>query len=177
LVILDEIGRGTATYDGLSIAWATLEHLHDINRSRALFATHYHEMTSLAGKLGGVENATVTVKEWEGEVIFLHEVRKGAADRSYGVQVAQLAGLPASVVARARVVLEALEKGEREGGATQKALIDDLPLFAATPQPKPSRTVQPSALEDALNTIHPDELTPREALQILYDLKEKSRTS
>ena len=177
LVILDEIGRGTATYDGLSIAWATLEHLHDINRSRALFATHYHEMTSLAGKLGGVENATVTVKEWEGEVIFLHEVRKGAADRSYGVQVAQLAGLPASVVARARVVLEALEKGEREGGATQKALIDDLPLFAATPQPKPSSAVQPSALEDALNTVHPDELTPREALQILYDLKEKFRTS
>jgi DNA mismatch repair protein MutS len=119
LVILDEIGRGTATYDGLSIAWATLEHLHDVNRCRALFATHYHEMTALAGKLTGVENATVTVKEWEGEVIFLHEVRKGAADRSYGVQVARLAGLPAAVIERAKVVLEALEKGEREGGARQ----------------------------------------------------------
>ncbi|MDP7150624.1 MAG: DNA mismatch repair protein MutS [Paracoccaceae bacterium] len=175
LVILDEIGRGTATYDGLSIAWATLEHLHDVNRSRALFATHYHEMTSLAGKLDGVDNATVAVKEWEGEVIFLHEVRKGAADRSYGVQVAQLAGLPASVVARARVVLEALEKGEREGGATQKALIDDLPLFAATPPPAP--TPKSSPIEDALSDIHPDEMTPREALQALYDLKEKAKTT
>ncbi len=133
LVILDEIGRGTATYDGLSIAWATLEHLHEVNRCRALFATHYHEMTALAGKLAGVENATVTVKEWEGEVIFLHEVRKGAADRSYGVQVARLAGLPPSVVERARVVLEALEQGERQGGARPKALIDDLPLFRAAP--------------------------------------------
>ena len=175
LVILDEIGRGTATYDGLSIAWATLEHLHDINRSRALFATHYHEMTSLAGKLEGVDNATVAVKEWEGEVIFLHEVRKGAADRSYGVQVAQLAGLPASVVARARVVLEALEKGEREGGATQKAVIDDLPLFAATPTAPQPQKAQSSVVEEALSDIHPDELSPREALQILYDLKEKSR--
>ena len=110
LVILDEIGRGTATYDGLSIAWATLEHLHETNRSRALFATHYHELTQLAATLAGVDNATVTVKEWEGEVIFLHEVRKGAADRSYGVQVAQLAGLPATVVARARDVLDMLEK-------------------------------------------------------------------
>ena len=120
LVILDEIGRGTATYDGLSIAWATLEHLHAVNRCRALFATHYHEMTGLAGKLEGVENATVTVKEWDGDVIFLHEVRKGAADRSYGVQVARLAGLPAAVIERAKVVLEALEAGERQG-AGQKA--------------------------------------------------------
>ena len=101
LVILDEIGRGTATYDGLSIAWATLEHLHDVNQTRALFATHYHELTNLSTKLDRVENATVAVKEWEGNVIFLHEVKKGAADRSYGVQVAQLAGLPAMVVARA----------------------------------------------------------------------------
>ncbi len=112
-MILDEIGRGTATYDGLSIAWATLEHLHEVNRCRALFATHYHEMTALSAKLSGVENATVTVKEWQGDVIFLHEVRKGAADRSYGVQVARLAGLPASVIERAKVVLEALEAGER----------------------------------------------------------------
>jgi len=175
LVILDEIGRGTATYDGLSIAWATLEHLHDVNRSRALFATHYHEMTSLSSKLDGVENATVAVKEWDGEVIFLHEVRKGAADRSYGVQVAQLAGLPPAVVARARVVLEALEKGEREGGATQKALIDDLPLFAATPSPAPAPRAKSSGIEDALSAIHPDEMTPREALQALYALKEKAR--
>jgi DNA mismatch repair protein MutS len=177
LVILDEIGRGTATYDGLSIAWATLEHLHDVNRSRALFATHYHEMTALSEKLDGVENATVAVKEWEGEVIFLHEVRRGAADRSYGVQVARLAGLPASVVERARVVLEALEEGERQGGSTkQKALIDDLPLFAAIPPaPPPAAKPAPSPVLDALEAIHPDELTPREALQILYDLKEKAR--
>ncbi len=175
LVILDEIGRGTATYDGLSIAWATLENLHDVNKSRALFATHYHEMTALSGKLDGVENATVSVKEWEGDVIFLHEVRKGAADRSYGVQVAKLAGLPERVVARARVVLEALEKGEREGGAKQKTLIDDLPLFAATPAPPPP-TAKSSRVEDVLETIIPDELSPREALDALYKLKEAAKT-
>ena len=174
LVILDEIGRGTATYDGLSIAWATLEHLHDVNKSRALFATHYHEMTALAGKLDGVENATVSVKEWNGEVIFLHEVKKGAADRSYGVQVAQLAGLPSAVIARARIVLEALEKGEREGGATQKTLIDDLPLFSATPPPAPAPP-QLSKLEDRLADIHPDELTPKQALDLLYQLKEAAK--
>jgi len=171
LVILDEIGRGTATYDGLSIAWATLEHLHDTNRCRALFATHYHEMTALAGKLPGVENATVTVKEWQGDVIFLHEVRKGAADRSYGVQVAKLAGLPEAVVNRARVVLEALEKGEREGGARQKALIDDLPLFAFAPAPAAKPKAGPSPLESRMSAIHPDELTPREALALIYELK------
>ncbi|MEO1398614.1 MAG: DNA mismatch repair protein MutS, partial [Pseudomonadota bacterium] len=169
LVILDEIGRGTATYDGLSIAWATLEHLHDVNKSRALFATHYHEMTALAGKLDGVDNATVAVKEWEGEVVFLHEVHKGAADRSYGVQVAQLAGLPPAVIARARVVLDALEKGEREGG-NQKAIIDDLPLFAAAPPPQPVATKTSPAL-DLLDDIHPDEMTPRAALDALYRLK------
>ena len=174
LVILDEIGRGTATYDGLSIAWATLEHLHDVNRSRALFATHYHEMTALAGKLDGVDNATVTVKEWEGEVIFLHEVKKGAADRSYGVQVAQLAGLPPAVISRARVVLEALEKGEREGGATQKTLIDDLPLFAMTPAPPPP-AAKASAVDEMMDDIMPDELSPREALDLIYKLKEAAK--
>ncbi len=172
LVILDEIGRGTATYDGLSIAWATLEHLHDVNRARALFATHYHEMTALAHKLDGVENATVAVKEWEGEVIFLHEVRKGAADRSYGVQVARLAGLPAAVVERAKVVLEALEKGEREGGARKHALIDDLPLFSAAPAAPPRPAKGPSRLEERLAALHPDEMTPLEALAALYQLKQ-----
>jgi DNA mismatch repair protein MutS len=175
LVILDEIGRGTATYDGLSIAWATLEHLHEVNRCRALFATHYHELTALAGKLDGVENATVAVKEWDGDVIFLHEVRKGAADRSYGVQVAQLAGLPKSVVERARVVLDALEKGEREGGATQKAIIDDLPLFSVAARP-PAPLHETSVLEEIISEIHPDELTPREALNLLYKLKEAARS-
>lgn len=172
LVILDEIGRGTATYDGLSIAWATLEHLHEVNRVRGLFATHYHELTVLAGKLPGVKNATVAVKEWDGDVIFLHEVHDGAADRSYGVQVAQLAGLPKAVITRARDVLEALEKGERER-TSPKALIDDLPLFSAaakTPAPAVSRET-PSAVEEKLAAITPDEMSPREALQMLYDLK------
>lgn len=172
LVILDEIGRGTATYDGLSIAWATMEHLHETNRCRALFATHYHEMTALAGKLPGVENATVTVKEWDGDVIFLHEVKKGAADRSYGVQVARLAGLPAAVIERAKVVLEALESGEREGGSRQKTLIDDLPLFRAIPAPAPKAAQKPSVVEAALKEVLPDELTPMQALRLVYDLKE-----
>ena len=174
LVILDEIGRGTATYDGLSIAWATLEHLHDVNQSRALFATHYHEMTALSGKLVGVDNATVAVKEFDGDVVFLHEVRKGAADRSYGVQVAKLAGLPDAVIARARVVLEALEKGEREGGATQKTLIDDLPLFASTPPPVPIK-VEASPALDLLGDILPDELSPKQALDLIYKLKEAAK--
>lgn len=172
LVILDEIGRGTATYDGLSIAWATLEHLHGVNRCRALFATHYHEMASLATKLAGVENATVTVKEWDGDVIFLHEVRKGVADRSYGVQVARLAGLPASVIDRAKVVLEALESGEREGGSRQKTLIDDLPLFRATAVQTPKPPAKESLAEARLNSIHPDELTPMDALRLIYELRD-----
>ncbi|MGH1330103.1 MAG: DNA mismatch repair protein MutS [Paracoccaceae bacterium] len=170
LVILDEIGRGTATYDGLSIAWATMEHLHDANKCRALFATHYHEMTALSDKLSGVENATVTVKEWEGDVIFLHEVIKGRADRSYGVQVARLAGLPQAVVDRARVVLEALEKGQSEAAANPKALIDDLPLFAAPP-PRAATPAKTSAAEEKLAEVIPDELTPMEALKLIYELK------
>ena len=171
LVILDEIGRGTATYDGLSIAWATLEHLHDVNRCRALFATHYHEMSQLSAKLEGVDNATVTVREWEGDVIFLHEVKKGTADRSYGVQVARLAGLPQVVVERARIVLEALEKGEREGGAARKAIVDDLPLFSAVPAPILA-PVKQSGVEDRLKAVLPDELTPKEALALIYELRE-----
>lgn len=170
LVILDEIGRGTATYDGLSIAWATLEHLHEVNRCRALFATHYHELTALADRLERAGNATVSVKEHAGEVIFLHEVRRGAADRSYGVQVARLAGLPAAVVERARVVLDALERGEREGGTRRAAVIDELPLFAARPapaQPAPAG----SEVEARLAEIRPDELSPRAALEAIYELK------
>ena len=172
LVILDEIGRGTATYDGLSIAWAVLEHLHDANRCRALFATHYHELTALAAKLPGLRNATAAVREWEGEVIFLHEVIEGAADRSYGVQVARLAGLPAAVVERARVVLEALERGEREGGGKAKALVDDLPLFSAAARSAPPvPAAAPSPVEGRLREVMPDELSPREALALLYELK------
>ena len=171
LVILDEIGRGTATYDGLSIAWATLEHLHDVNKCRALFATHYHEMSALSAKLDGVDNATVAVKEWDGDVIFLHEVRKGTADRSYGVQVARLAGLPPVVIERAKVVLDALEKGEREGAQNPKAIIDDLPLFAATPT-APEPEIKASDVEDRLREILPDELSPKDALNLIYELRD-----
>ena len=170
-VILDEIGRGTATYDGLSIAWAVLEHLHDANRCRALFATHYHEMTALAERLSGVRNATVSVREWQGEVVFLHEVKRGAADRSYGVQVARLAGLPAPVIERARAVLEMLEKGEA-GRRGARALIDDLPLFSAAPPPTPSARPKASAVEARLRETHPDALSPREALALVYELRE-----
>ncbi len=130
LVILDEIGRGTATFDGLSIAWATIEHLHESNRCRALFATHFHEMTALAARLPRLHNATMRVKEWQSEVVFLHEVVPGAADRSYGIQVAKLAGLPLSVIERAKLVLAQLEAEDRISPA--RKLIDDLPLFAAT---------------------------------------------
>jgi DNA mismatch repair protein MutS len=168
-VILDEIGRGTATWDGLSIAWAVLEHLHAANRCRALFATHYHEMTALAAKLPGLTNATVAVREWEGDVVFLHEVRRGATDRSYGVQVARLAGLPEAVVARAREVLTRLEAGEadRPGAA---ALIDDLPLFRVQP-PAPKPVPKASEVEARLRDIHPDSLTPRDALALMYELR------
>ncbi len=172
LVILDEIGRGTATWDGLSIAWATLEHLHETNGCRGLFATHYHELTALAGRLPSLANATMAVRDWEGEPVFLHEVRPGAADRSYGVQVARLAGLPEPVIARAREVLAALEAGERDGGAKPKALLDDLPLFSARPSaPAPTGPKGPSPVEAALADLDPDALTPRAALDALYRLK------
>ncbi|MGE4612240.1 MAG: DNA mismatch repair protein MutS [Paracoccaceae bacterium] len=171
LVILDEIGRGTATYDGLSIAWATLEHLHDVNHCRTLFATHYHELSALTAKLSGLKNATVAVREWEGEVIFLHEVREGAADRSYGVQVAKLAGLPAAVVERARDVLDALEQKDRDGGGKAETLIDDLPLFSANPK-SAQRPARLSKIEDRLRDTHPDELSAREALALVYALRE-----
>ncbi len=168
LVILDEIGRGTATFDGLSIAWATLEHLHDVNGCRGLFATHYHELTALAKSLTGLGNLTMKVKEWDGDVVFLHEVVEGAADRSYGIQVAKLAGLPSSVIARAGSVLDQLEDGRAQG---QKSLaIDDLPLFSAL-EPGLSEAPAPGPVEQALETIEPDGLTPREALAKLYELK------
>ncbi|WP_425907900.1 DNA mismatch repair protein MutS [Nitrobacter sp. TKz-YC02] len=173
LVILDEIGRGTATFDGLSIAWATIEHLHEANKCRGLFATHYHELTALSVKLPRLFNATVRVKEWHGEVVFLHEVLPGAADRSYGIQVAKLAGLPPSVIARAKAVLAKLEAQDR--GSTVRTLVDDLPLFAvparaAGESAPPSETVQ---LIEALKSLHPDEMSPREALEALYALKAK----
>jgi DNA mismatch repair protein MutS len=171
LVILDEIGRGTSTFDGLSIAWATIEHLHESNRCRTLFATHFHEMTALATKLKRLHNATMRVKEWHGDVVFLHEVVPGAADRSYGIQVAKLAGLPASVIERAKLVLAQIEAEDRTSPA--RKLIDDLPLFAAArPAPAtPQRDEALNALVEALAALHPDEMSPREALEALYALK------
>jgi DNA mismatch repair protein MutS len=169
LVILDEIGRGTATFDGLSIAWATIEHLHEVNRCRALFATHFHEMTALAAKLPRLHNATMRVKEWHGEVVFLHEVVDGAADRSYGIQVAKLAGLPPSVIERAKLVLAQLEAQDRTSPAHR--LIDDLPLFAAARPAAPQADDALAAMLNALAALHPDEMSPRDALEALYALK------
>jgi DNA mismatch repair protein MutS len=170
LVILDEIGRGTSTFDGLSIAWATVEHLHVKNRCRTLFATHFHELTALSETLANLHNVTMRVKEWEGDVVFLHEVAKGAADRSYGVQVAKLAGLPESVVARARDVLDQLEAQGRDTKASR--LVDDLPLFSATVKQDARPKAGSGGLEDALVELTPDDLSPREALEALYRLKE-----
>jgi DNA mismatch repair protein MutS len=166
-VILDEIGRGTATFDGLSIAWAVIEHLHEKNRARALFATHFHELTRLAENLDRLVNLTVRVTDWNGEVVFLHEIVPGAADRSYGIQVAKLAGLPAPAVSRARALLAEFEAAERLSNADRQAA--DLPLFtAAGPSPAPPRDF----LGPALDAIDPDELSPRAAMEALYRLKQ-----
>ena len=175
LVILDEIGRGTATFDGLSIAWAAIEHLHASNRSRALFATHFHELTQLTKKLPRLVNLTMRVTDWNGEVVFLHEVVAGAADRSYGIQVAKLAGLPGSVIERAQVVLAQLEASDRQ--APVQRLIDDLPLFAALaerPAPPPPPV---DRLAEALEAMNPDDMSPREALEALYRLKKLRASS
>ncbi|MFZ1415389.1 MAG: DNA mismatch repair protein MutS [Defluviicoccus sp.] len=178
-VILDEIGRGTATFDGLSIAWAVIEHLHAVNRCRGLFATHYHELTALAARLDALACCTMRVKEWAGDVVFLHEVAAGAADRSYGIHVARLAGLPAAVISRAEAVLQSLERNERSSAMGR--LADDLPLFAAAaarlPQAPPANEpALPPHVVEVLSTVQPDALTPREALEILYRLKEPMAT-
>jgi DNA mismatch repair protein MutS len=166
LVILDEVGRGTSTYDGLAIAWAVLEAVHDRLQSRCLFATHYHELTQLSTRLDALALVTVRVREWNGELVFLHEVAAGAADRSYGLAVAKLAGLPAPVIARAREVLSRLEEGRAKTGGIAAGLTD-LPLFAAAAPPPPAS----DALREKLALISPDLLTPREALDLLYELK------
>ncbi|KAB2916289.1 MAG: DNA mismatch repair protein MutS [Hyphomicrobiaceae bacterium] len=171
LVILDEIGRGTATFDGLSIAWAVVEYLHEVNKCRALFATHYHELTALAGRLAEVANVTMDVREWRDEIVFLHKVRPGAADRSYGIQVAKLAGLPKPVTRRAAEVLELLERSESKA-PDGEALLTDLPLFATRPRPQATDDHAPLPLEQALTAINPDDLTPKAALEALYMLKE-----
>src|SRR5438067_8778568 len=167
LVILDEIGRGTSTYDGLAIAWAVVEAMHDQLQCRTLFATHYHELTRLAGRLDALSLHHVRAREWKGDLVLLHEVADGAADRSYGIAVAKLAGLPPTVVARARSVLAKLEAGRDATGGIAAGL-DDLPLFAAAAEAEPG----PDPLAAALEAIEPDRLSPREALEQLYRLKQ-----
>jgi DNA mismatch repair protein MutS len=168
LVILDEIGRGTATYDGLAIAWATLEHLHDLNKSRSLFATHYHELTAMTATLKHLHCATMKVKEWKGDIVFLHEVAAGVAERSYGIQAAKLAGIPAPVIARASEVLKRLEEGRNQ--QHKHHIFDELPLFSAT-----LKIAEPEIKKDALRAklagLKPDEVSPREALTLIYELK------
>jgi DNA mismatch repair protein MutS len=166
LVLLDEIGRGTSTYDGLAIAWAVVETMHDEVQCRTLFATHYHELTRLAGRLDALSLHHVRAREWKGELVLLHEIAGGAADRSYGIAVAKLAGLPPPVVTRARSVLAKLEAGRDATGGIAAGL-DDLPLFAAAAEPDRG----PDPLIAALNELDPDRLTPREALDALYRLK------
>src|SRR5438270_1718877 len=175
LVILDEIGRGTATFDGLSIAWATMEHLHETNRARALFATHFHELTELAKQLPRVTNLTMRVTDWNGEVVFLHEVLPGAADRSYGIQVAKLAGLPQAVVTRAQEILRLLEASDRR--TPVETLIADLPLFShAAQQAAPAAQSLPTdPLREALAAIDPGAICPRAAVDAVYKLKEAAR--
>ena len=169
LVILDEIGRGTATFDGLSIAWAVLEHLHDVNRCRALFATHYHELASLAATLSALRPHSMRVKEWKNDIVFLYEVERGAANRSYGIHVARLAGLPQAVIERAKTVLEIIETGD--GASSLARLADDLPLFEAAQ--RHVRDVAPvSAVRQAVDDVMPDQLTPRQALDLVYRLKD-----
>ncbi|MEC8137261.1 MAG: DNA mismatch repair protein MutS, partial [Pseudomonadota bacterium] len=169
LVILDEIGRGTATFDGLSIAWATVEHLHETNQSRALFATHYHELVALTAQLDACKPYTMRVKEWQGDVVFLHEVAAGAADRSYGIHVARLAGLPSPAIVRAEQVLETLEQGEQSGAIAR--LAEDLPLFASAAEPPTHNAPKPSCVEAELRDLNPDDLTPLAALEALYRLR------
>lgn len=166
LVVLDEIGRGTSTFDGMSIAWAAVEHLHDTNRCRGLFATHYHELTALAEKLRRLNNVSMKVREWKGDVVFLHEVGAGPADRSYGVAVARLAGLPPGAVKRAEVILKMLEDRRQSGGS-----MTELPLFAAVSEPEIEAPPQNNQLTDALNALDPDSMSPRDALESIYRLK------
>ena len=162
-VILDEVGRGTSTFDGLSIAWAVAEHLHGINKCRALFATHYHEMTRLAEELESAANVSLKAKEWKGELVFLHAVAPGSADRSYGIEVARRAGLPTLAIDRAKIILDRLESQDAPAAA-----LAELPLFSTTAVQRPAR---PSEVERRLGEIDPDSLSPREALEALYALK------
>ncbi|HBQ23392.1 MAG TPA: DNA mismatch repair protein MutS, partial [Alphaproteobacteria bacterium] len=168
LVILDELGRGTATYDGMSLAWAAIEHLHEVNHCRGLIATHYHELGSLVERLPGLGSLTLKVAEWDNRVVFLHQVVPGAADRSYGIQVARLAGLPEAVLQRAEEVLARLERGGNQAPNSLK----ELPLFAMPPS-KPHQDL-PQQAHDCLKRLReadPDGMSAREALDMIYELR------
>jgi DNA mismatch repair protein MutS len=169
-VILDEVGRGTSTYDGLALAWAVAEAVHDQNRCRCLFATHYHELARLAETCDSLSLHHVRAREWKGELVLLHELAAGAADKSYGLAVARLAGVPAAVVRRARQVLDKLEKGRAATGGLAAGL-GDLPLFAAAAQ---AEEEQCDALRERLRTLDLDALSPRDALELLYELRREA---
>jgi len=166
-VILDEVGRGTSTYDGLAIAWAVVEAVHDLNRCRCLFATHYHELARLAETCPALSLHHVRAKEWQGDLVLLHEVAEGAADRSYGLAVAKLAGVSERVLKRARDVLNRLEKGRAETGGLAAGL-GELPLFAAAIEAAEEKV---DAVRDRLDALDLDTLSPRAALDLLYELK------
>ncbi|EQB18291.1 DNA mismatch repair protein MutS [Novosphingobium lindaniclasticum] len=171
-VILDEVGRGTSTYDGLALAWAVAEAVHETNRCRCLFATHYHEMARLGETCEALSLHHVRAREWKGELVLLHELAEGPADRSYGLAVARLAGVPPKVISRAKSVLEKLEKGRAETGGLAAGL-GDLPLFAAAQE---AQEEQCDVLRDKLRDMDIDALSPRDALEILYDLKREAGT-
>jgi DNA mismatch repair protein MutS len=171
LVLLDEIGRGTSTFDGLSIAWAVAEYLHERRAgAKVLFATHYHELTRLAAELPRVRNVHVAVREWKDDIVFLHRVVAGGTDRSYGIQVARLAGLPAEVVARARTLLREFEQGAPVPAAPAGADAGQLALWGGAPPPAP-----PHPVLEALAALDPDRLTPLEALTTLHELRRRLR--
>jgi DNA mismatch repair protein MutS len=176
LVVLDEVGRGTSTFDGLSIAWAVVEHLHDhpLLRPRTLFATHYHELTELALTKERVKNHNVAVKEWGGEIIFLRKVVEGGANRSYGIQVARLAGIPAKVIERAREVLSNLERGEFDSMGMPKIAKSKVASSKPRLPVQPSLFSQPDPIRSELKKIDPERLTPLEALNVLNELKKKA---
>ena len=167
-VILDEVGRGTSTYDGLALAWAVVEAVHEVNQCRCLFATHYHELTRLAETLPSLSLHHVRAREWKGDLVLLHELAQGPADRSYGLAVARLAGLPPAVLKRAKDVLARLEAGKAKTGGIAAGL-DDLPLFAAAAAQE-DEPVDP--LREAIEAIDADALSPREALDHIYRLKQ-----
>jgi len=170
LVILDEIGRGTATYDGLSLAWAVVEYLHEVNRCRTLFATHYHELNALERSLDALSTHAMTVREWQGDIVFLHEVAPGGADRSYGIHVARIAGIPQPVLDRAEAVLQSLTE---ENAPLSASVVDDLPLFSAETNARPvaGKSEEAEAALTYLDSLLPDTMTPLEALEALYALK------